>query len=119
MRLPEDGGAASLGQALLLGFGLALLYDLLRPLRHRAGGAAHLLDLSFSVLAGAAVFLFAMRAPTGRIGLWELAAALTGFLLWEHVLCRFKHGLSTFHAQICAKKEITKQKFRQKNTSKN
>ena len=53
MRLPGDGGAAALGQALLLGLGLALLYDLLRPLRHRAGGAAPLLDLSFSVLAGA------------------------------------------------------------------
>ena len=118
MRLPGDGGAAALGQALLLGLGLALLYDLLRPLRRRAGGAAPLLDLSFSVMAGAAAFLFAMRAPNGRMGLWELAAALTGFLMWEHVLCRFKQRLTAFFAQIRAKKEAAGTKFRQKNTSK-
>ena len=119
MRLPGDGSAAALVQALLLGLALGLLYDLLRPLRHHAGRAAPLLDLLFSLLAGAAAFLFAMRAPDGRMGLWELAAALAGFSLWEHLLCRFKHGLRSFHAQIRAKKEKTKPKFRQKNTSKN
>ena len=66
-----------------------------------------------------AAFLFAMRAPNGRMGLWELAAALTGFLLWEHVLCRFKQRLTAFFAQIRAKKEAAGTKFRQKNTSKN
>ncbi len=118
MRLPGDGSAAALGQALLLGLALGLLYDLLRPLRHRAGRAAPLLDLLFSLLAGASSFLFAMRAPGGRMGLWELAAALLGFLLWEHYLCRVKQGLWAFLAQIRAKKEKTKPKFRQKNTSK-
>lgn len=119
MRFTGDGGAAALGQALLLGVGLGLLYDLLRPVRHRAGGAAPLLDLLFAVLAGFAAFLFAMRAQSGRMGLWELTAALAGFLLWEHFLRRFKQGLPAFFAKIRAKKAASSAKIRQKGASKN
>ena len=73
--------------ALLLGLALGLLYDLLRPPRRRLGrlGAA-LFDLLFALLAGAAVFLYAMGAPAGRLGLWELAAAVSGFLLYQQLL---------------------------------
>ncbi len=119
MRLPGDGGAAALAQALLLGLALVLLYDLLRPLRRRAGRAAPLLDVLFAVLSGLAVFLFAMRAPSGRLGQWELSAALGGFLLGEHFLCCFKQRITAFFAHIRAKKEKSTGKFRQKNASKN
>lgn len=76
-----------LGLALALGTGLGLLYDLLRPPRRRSGGMlAAALDLLYALAAGAAVFLHAMGAPSGRMGLWELSAALLGFLFYLHAL---------------------------------
>lgn len=73
--------------ALVLGFALGALYDLLRPPRRRLGGlAAALLDLLFALLAGTAAFLYAMGALDGRLGLWELAAAALGFLLYMPLL---------------------------------
>ena len=70
-----------------LGLGLGFLYDLLRPPRRRVGPpAAALLDAVFGLAAGTAVFLFAMGAGSGRLGLWELAAALTGFLCYLYAL---------------------------------
>ena len=78
---------AALGTALAMGTGLGLLYDLLRPPRRQGGGLlASLLDLLFAFCAGAAVFLRAMAAPEGRLGLWELCAALLGFLFYLYAL---------------------------------
>ena len=102
--LPGDRSAAALLPALLAGAALGLLYDLLRPLRRRAGRAAPLLDGLFSLLGGIAAFLYAMGAGDGRPEIWELAAMLAGFLLWEHVLCRFKQVLQRFLTQIHTKK---------------
>ena len=79
--------ALELLKALLLGTGLGLGYDLLRPPRRRSGrvlGAA--LDGLFALAAGAAVFLEAMAAESGTLGLWQLAAALLGFLLYLYAL---------------------------------
>ena len=79
--------ALALLLALGLGAGLGLLYDLLRPPRHRSGRVlAAALDLLFGFAAGAAVFVYAMSADNGRLGLWELTAALLGFLFYLHVL---------------------------------
>lgn len=88
-----------LGLALLLGTALGLLYDLLRPPRHRAGPLlAGALDLGYALVAGVGCFLFAMGAGNGRLGLWEMSAALLGLLgylrflsptvlgLWEDLL---------------------------------
>lgn len=76
-----------LGLALALGTGLGLLYDLLRPPRRYSGGMlAAALDLLYALAAGTAVFLHAMGAPSGRMGLWELSAALLGFLFYLHAL---------------------------------
>lgn len=73
--------------ALLLGLGTGLLYDLLRPLRRAAGMiAAAGLDALFCLLTGAGIFLFAMSAGDGKLGQWELCAALLGFLAWLHLL---------------------------------
>ena len=44
------------------------------------------LDLLYALAAGTAVFLHAMGAPSGRMGLWELSAALLGFLFYLHAL---------------------------------
>ncbi len=73
--------------ALGMGGGLGLLYDLLRPPRYRLGRrAAALLDGFFALAAGSAVFVYAMSAGDGRLGLWELTAALLGFLCYLHLL---------------------------------
>lgn len=76
--------------ALLLGLGTGLLYDLLRPLRRAAGiAAAAGLDALFCLLTGTGIFLFAMGAGDGKLGQWELGAALLGFLSWLHWLSPF------------------------------
>ncbi len=76
-----------LAASLLLGMGLGLLYDLLRPPRRAAGAlTGALLDLAFSAFALAACFLGAMGAAEGRLGLWELIADLLGFLFYLFVL---------------------------------
>ena len=68
---------------------MGLLYDLLRPPRRRMGkGFAALLDILFCAAAGSAAFLFAMSAGNGRLGCWELLAALCGFLLYQYTLSR-------------------------------
>ena len=71
----------------LLGLGAGLLYDLLRPPRRAAKHfPAALLDLLYVLSVGAGLFLYAMSAGDGRLGQWELAAALLGFLLYLHLL---------------------------------
>ena len=73
--------------SLLLGFLLALIYDMLRPLRYRSGKAgALLLDMLFSVAAFFGAFSFAMGAGDGRLGQWELCGILLGFLLYIHLV---------------------------------
>ena len=79
--------ALELLKALLLGTGLGLGYDLLRPARRRSGrGLGAALDGLFALAAGGAVFLQAMGAESGTLGLWQLAAVLLGFLLYLHAL---------------------------------
>lgn len=73
--------------ALTLGALAGIIYDLLRPLRRRAGhGPGAALDALFCLITGAALFTYAMGAGNGRLGLWELAAALLGFLAYMHTL---------------------------------
>ena len=86
-----------------LGAGLGLLYDALRPLRRRTGPfSGAVLDILFCAAAGAAVFVYAMGADSGRLGIWELCATLLGFLLYMHTLSDFFFGLfSTLLGFIC------------------
>lgn len=115
---PADPGPAGLLPGLLLGIGLGMLYDLLRPLRRSAGPWAALLDVCFALLAGAAAFAAAMHAADGRLGLWSLAAALLGFLIQLYFLSGVKQLRSWFISWIRLKKEKNSLKFRQKSTSK-
>ncbi len=105
--------------ALALGAGLGLLYDLIRPLRRRAGKAAPLLDVLFAVLSAAAAFFFACAAPDARLGIWELAAALLGFLGWESCAERLRRRLLWLKSWDHTKKDRSQAKFLQNNTSKN
>ena len=87
MGIRPSAQALELLEALLLGVGLGLGYDLLRPPRRRSGRlGGSLLDLLFALLAGAAAFLSAMNNSGGRTGLWELSATLLGFLLYLYAL---------------------------------
>ena len=73
--------------ALCLGAAGGLLYDLLRPPRWKLGRAASLLlDLLYCLIMGACAFAFALSAPNGRLGQWELSAALVGFLTYLYLL---------------------------------
>lgn len=89
--------------ALVMGFALGALYDLLRPPRRRIGRlCAALLDLLFALLAGAATFLYAMGALDGRLGLWELTASALGFLLYMPLLSPLFYPLfSACFAFLC------------------
>ena len=85
LSLSHQGWALLL--SLAMGAGIGLVYDILRPARRHSGAAlARLLDALFAVTAAAALFFFAMASGDGRLGTWELAAALLGFLLYMHLL---------------------------------
>ena len=64
MGLSIRAQSLSLLCALLLGMGLGLLYDMLRPIRRRSGDLFW--DLLFCLCASAAAFLFAMRTGSTR-----------------------------------------------------
>ena len=84
--------ALGLLRSAALGLAGGMLYDLLRPLRHRLRPLAALLcDAFFCLLLGAASFALAMSAGSGRLGTVELCAGLAAFLLYLNgisPLCR-------------------------------
>ena len=82
-------GAQALGLVLafVMGAGMGVLYDVLRPLRRRSGrGGAAALDALYMLLCGALSFVFAMGAGSGKLGMWELAATLAGFAGYMYTL---------------------------------
>lgn len=82
-----DKQALALALALALGVLTGVCYDFFRPLRRGAGSVlAALQDVLFCLIAGGGIFMFAMGADNGRMGVWELTAALIGFLLYMHTL---------------------------------
>lgn len=87
MEIEIAGQALVLLLALLTGAATGLIYDLLRPLRRRSGrvGSA-VLDVLFALCAGTAAFVFAMSAPGGRLGMWELTLILAGFIAYMYTL---------------------------------
>ena len=73
--------------AFVMGIVLGLLYDFLRPFRRRAGKRGRAaMDVSYGCIAAGAAFLYAMAAPGGRIGIWELWMILAGFLSYLHTV---------------------------------
>lgn len=82
-----DKQVLALGLALLLGVLTGICYDFFRPLRRHSGRVwAAVQDALFCLIAGGGLFIFAMGADNGRMGLWELTAVLIGFLLYMHTL---------------------------------
>ncbi len=73
--------------AFALGAVIGICYDILRPLRYRCAAFIKVgTDFVFALLSAVLLFLFAMSAGNGRLGLWELAAALAGFLAYLYTL---------------------------------
>lgn len=82
-----DKQALALALALVLGILTGVCYDFFRPLRRESGRvSAAIQDALFCIIAGGGLFLFAMGADNGRMGVWELTAVLIGFLLYMHTL---------------------------------
>ena len=87
--------ALALGAAFVLGLLLGLVYDILRPLRRRASkAAAACIDVFYGLSAGWGVFLYAMAAPGGRLGIWELSLTLLGFLVYTWTLSDMVYRLT-------------------------
>ena len=85
-----------------------------RRARRRAGRASPLLDLLFALLAGIGAFCCAMSSESGRLGIWELAASLMGFLLWQNFLSRFKRACMGFFSKNHTKKVQTEDEISSK-----
>jgi len=96
-----------LGIALVMGACAGLMYDMLRPVRRKCRKTVGMgLDILYSMLCGMMIFMYAMSADTGKLGLWELVAALTGFLLYLNslsppILTLFTKGLDML-CSVCA-----------------
>lgn len=87
--------AMALAAAFVLGVLLGLIYDFLRPFRRRASvAAAACIDVFYGLSAGSGVFLYAMAAPGGRLGIWELSLTLLGFLAYIWTLSDIVYRLT-------------------------
>ena len=84
MGLEIRAEALSLLLGCAMGAGLGLLYDLLRPIRHRT--RAWFWDLLFCLCAAGSAFLFAMRSESGVLGTGEILLCLAGLLLYLWLL---------------------------------
>lgn len=87
LSLQQQAGALVLG--VVFGLGMGLLYDLIRPLRRRAGRFGWAFDAVYVLASGLALFVLGMCLPTGRLGLWELLAAIIGFTAYMSLLSPF------------------------------
>lgn len=86
MRTSLRAQLLSLLPALLLGMGLGLAYDLLRPPRRRCGPLlAGLLDLLFALFAAGTALLCTLKAA-GDGGAWMWGFLLAGFLFYFSAL---------------------------------
>ena len=87
MEISNRKQALLLAAAFTLGAALGLCYDILRPLRRKCGAVGTaVIDFLFALLSAVALFVFSMSAGSGRLGLWELGAALLGFLSYIYTL---------------------------------
>ena len=87
MELEIKGQLAALLLSLLMGAGMALVYDMIRPLRYRVNAlGVFILDAVFCVVIFFMAFSFGMKACGGRLGQWELCGMLLGFVAYVHFI---------------------------------
>ena len=83
--------AQGFASSLLLGFSLALAYDLLRAVRLKRRGLAFLTplcDTLYCALFALLVFLFSLRVGGGELRLYMIVSALLGALFYFSVCAR-------------------------------
>lgn len=87
MELEIEKQALALAEALLCGMGVGVIYDLLRPFRHRSGAILqNLLDALFCTLTFSMAFLYGQHTYKGRLGIWELLGLVLGFGMYMHYI---------------------------------
>lgn len=90
------------GQSILLGAGIALLYDLLRPLRLRHSRLTWLTDGAYCLTALLAVFLFLLRRVEGIPRLYVLLGLAGGGVLFFSLLSAPLRPIWDFWADTAA-----------------
>ena len=90
------------GQSILLGGGIALLYDLLRPLRLRHPRLTWLTDGAYCLTALLTVFLFLLRRVEGVPRLYVLLGLLGGGMLFFGLLSALLRPVWEFWADTLA-----------------
>ena len=99
MRIQVSGQLLLFSQSILLGLGLALLYDLLRPLRRRSGRLAPLWDGGYCLTLAVLLGLFTLQRGGGELRLYCLLGTLGGAVLQFACFSRLLAPLWEFWAQ--------------------
>ena len=73
-------------RSILLGMGIALVYDLLRPVRQRCPGLLWLLDGAYCLVSALGLGLFLLRQSDGELRLYVLLGAAGGVVLFFSML---------------------------------
>ena len=92
-------------RATLLGLSVAVVYDLLRAVRLRAGSGkflTHLLDAVYVLSALLVVVLFTLRQGEGELRLYMVMAMTLGFGFYFLALSGFFLPLWSFWVEVCA-----------------
>jgi len=87
-----------LGQSVLLGAGLAVVYDLFRPLRLRRPRLTWMWDGLYCLTALLCVFLFLLRCAAGTLRLYILLGLGGGAVFYFCLLCALVRPIWDFWA---------------------
>ena len=103
---------AELARALLLGISAGFFYDVLRPLRYKAGHA-EAADILFCTTFGALIFLYFMKNEYAAPGPWQVLLIPVGFWLYNislsgHVIPIFTVLLEKFIKTYAKSEKIMK-----------
>lgn len=91
--------AALLGQSLAFGAGLAVLYDLLRPIRRGRPRLTALTDGLYCLTALLAIFLFLLRPGKGELRLDTICGIAGGAMAWVCLLSPLLRPVWDFWAE--------------------
>ena len=85
-------------RSILLGMGIALLYDLLRPVRQRCPALLWLLDGAYCLVSALGLGLFLLRQGDGELRLYILLGAAGGVVLFFSLLSESLRAVWDFWA---------------------
>lgn len=85
-------------RSILLGMGIALVYDLLRPARQRCPALLWMLDGAYCLISALALGLFLLRQGDGELRLYILLGAAGGVVLFFSLLSESLQAVWDFWA---------------------